>query len=86
MKIRICSPLRSYTAEKSTVAGSGATLREVLADLEARHPGIRFRMIDEHDRIREHIRIFVGPNMAEGLDVPVPVGVDLEIVAALSGG
>jgi hypothetical protein len=38
--------LRSYTGERSEVEGSGATLAELLADLDARFSGIRFRVID----------------------------------------
>ena len=48
--VRIASPLRSYTAGAATLAARGSTLAEVLANLEQRCPGIRFRMIDEQDR------------------------------------
>ena len=55
--VRIASPLRSYTAGAATVVARGATIADLLGDLEAHHPGIRFRMIDEQDRIRPHIRL-----------------------------
>jgi len=58
MKVLIPSPLLSYTG-KSSVQASGATLGAALADLERQYAGIRFRMIDEQDRIRRHVRIFV---------------------------
>ena len=67
--VRIASPLHSYTAGASRVDGRGATLAEVLGDLERRFPGIRFRMIDEQDRIRPHMRLFInsfGPPVIEG--------------------
>lgn len=86
MRVLIPSPLRSYTKDLSEVEGSGSTLREVLAFLDAAHPGIRFRMIDEQDRIREHIRLFVGEEMARGIDHPVREGQEVQIVCAISGG
>ena len=59
MKVLIPGALRSYT-EQSEAEASGATLAALLADLDRQYAGIRFRMIDEQDRIRRHIRIFVN--------------------------
>ena len=59
MKVLIPTPLYSYT-QGPEVEASGATLAEVVADLERQFPGIRFRMIDEQDRMRPHIRFFVN--------------------------
>lgn len=56
-----------------------------LADLEPRHPGLRFRVIDEQGRIRPHIKFFVGGEQVRGLDAPVG-DAEVQIVAALSGG
>ena len=56
--VNVASPLRSYTQGAQSVAAKGATVAQVLADLERRYPGMRFRMIDEQGRIRQHIRIF----------------------------
>jgi molybdopterin converting factor small subunit len=84
--VRIASPLRSYTAGAPVVEGAGATLREVLEDLDRRHPGMRFRMIDEQDRIRPHIRIFVERDEVKHLDVPVARDETVHLLCALSGG
>ena len=86
MKVLIPSPLRSYTGELSEVQAEGATLDAVLADLDARFPGIRFRMIDEQDAIRRHMRVFVNGDAVRGLDVPLGVADEVIIVQALSGG
>ena len=59
MKVRIPTPLQSYT-EAPEVEADGATVEELLADLDRRFPGIRHRMIDEQDGIRPHMRIFVN--------------------------
>lgn len=85
MDVLIPTQLRSYTAGESLVDGAGETLADVLAHLDERFPGIRFRMIDEQDRIREHIRIFVGGIDVKSIDVPVGER-EVQIVGALSGG
>lgn len=84
--MRVASPLRSYTGGAATVAADGATVSELLADLDRRHPGMRFRMIDEQDRIRTHIRLFVNTTAVESLDRPVQPGDTLHLICALSGG
>ena len=64
----------------------GATLGAVLADLDQRYPGIRFRMIDEQDAIRRHMRIFVNGGEVRALDVTLGSADEVLIVQALSGG
>jgi molybdopterin converting factor small subunit len=86
MKVLIPGPLRSYTNEGREVEAEGATLGELLDDLDRRYPGIRFRMIDEQDAIRRHIRIFLNGEQVPGLDVPLKRADEVFIVQALSGG
>ena len=86
MKVLIPTPLRSYTGERGEVEANGGTLAEVLADLDARYPGIRFRMIDEQDAIRRHIRIWVNRDQVGTLDVPLRATDEVIIFQALSGG
>ena len=85
-EVRIASPLRSYTHGASSVRADGATLTEVLSDLDRRFPGMRFRMIDEQDGIRRHIRLFVNSQEARSLDVKVAAGDIVHLICALSGG
>ena len=85
MKVIIPSSLRSYT-QASRAEARGATLGAVLADLEGAYPGIRFRMVDEQDRIRRHIRIFVNGEQARDLGQPLAAKDEVIIVQALSGG
>jgi len=85
MKVIIPGALRSYT-ERGEAEASGATLAAVLADLERTYPGIRFRMIDEQDRIRRHIRIFVNGDQVRDLSQPLTATDEVIIVQALSGG
>ena len=59
-RVIVPTQLRGYTAGASEVAAAGATLAEVLVDLDRQFPGFRFRVIDEQDRVRRHVIIFVG--------------------------
>jgi len=86
MKVLIPSPLRSYTGERREVEADGATLAELLADLDRRYPGIRFRMIDEQDAIRRHIRIWVNAEQVSALEAPLRAADEVIILQALSGG
>jgi molybdopterin synthase sulfur carrier subunit len=86
MKVLLPSPLVSYTANRREVEGQGATLAELLADLERRHPGIHFRIVDEQERIRPHIKIFVNRTQAGSLGQRLDATDEVMVVAALSGG
>jgi len=86
MNVAVPSQLRDYTGGHAQVEARGATLAELLADLERRYPGMRFRMIDEQDRIRRHIRIFVNQEQARDLGAALAANDEVVIVGALSGG
>ena len=85
MKVLIPSPLRSYT-QAGEVEASGATLAELLADLDRRYKGLRFRMIDEQDRMRAHIRFFVNGEQTFDMSRALLPSDSVQIVQALSGG
>jgi molybdopterin converting factor small subunit len=84
--VHIPSPLRSYTSGKSEVIASGRTVGEIMLDLDRRYPGIRFRMIDEQDDVRPHMRIFVNREQIDDLNVAISEGDEVTILQALSGG
>ena len=86
MRVQIPPPLHSYTEGRSEVEASGGSLRELLVDLDARYPGIRFRMIDEQNRIRPHIKLFVNAQLAPGIDDAIQPDAEVQIICALSGG
>jgi molybdopterin converting factor small subunit len=86
MKVLLPSPLASYTANRREVEAAGATLDELLRDLDRRYPGIRFRVIDEQDAIRPHIKIFVNREQASGIARRLSPSDEVLVVAALSGG
>jgi len=86
MKVRIPTPLRSYTDQRAEVEAQGATLAELLVDLDRRHPGIRFRMVDEQGRIRKHMKVFLNGESALDLDASIVESDEVVIMQALSGG
>ncbi len=84
--IRVASPLRTYTGGATSVIASGATVAELLADLDRRFPGMRFRMIDEQDAIRPHIRLFAGSREVRSVNEQMGGENVLHLICALSGG
>ena len=85
MKVLIPSPLLSYTKARQ-VEASGATLGAVLAELDRRYPGLRFRMIDEQNGIRRHVRFFINGQQTFDLAAELRPTDEIQIVQALSGG
>ena len=86
MRVLLPTMLRSYSAGQAEVEAAGETLADLLADLDRRHPGIRFRVIDEQDRVRQHVRIFVDGEVAADLATRLSERSVVQLVGALSGG
>lgn len=86
MKVYIPTPLQSYTGEERVVDAAGATIGEVLAELDRRYPGLRFRIIDEQDGIRRHIKLFINEQQVSSLGEPTRREDTVHIICALSGG
>ena len=84
--VRLAALLQSYTRGQSKLQASGDTLGQVLDDLDRRFPGIRFRVVDEQDRVRRHMRCFVNEFDARTVGALVRDGDEIYIVGALSGG
>jgi molybdopterin synthase sulfur carrier subunit len=85
MNVLIPTPLFSYTRRRH-VEAQGETIAALLADLERQYPGIRFRMVDEQDRVRPHIRFFVNGGQVFDLSRSLLPSDSVQIVQALSGG
>ena len=85
MKVHIPQPLVSYTEERH-IEADGATLAALLEDLDQRYPGLRFRIVDEQDGIRPHVRFFVNGEQVRGLDTALAPEDEVHIFQALSGG
>jgi molybdopterin converting factor small subunit len=85
MKVLIPSPLLSYTKERE-VEAAGATIADLLRDLDRQYPGLRFRVIDEQDTMRAHMRFFVNGEQVFDLTHSLRPTDAVQIVQALSGG
>ena len=86
VRVRVAALLHSYTGGAPVVEAHGATVGEVMDDLDRRFPGIAFRVIDEQGHVRRHMNVFVGEETARERTSPVPPGAEIFIVGALSGG
>ena len=86
MRVHIPSMLHSYTQGKTPVEADGDDLAAIMHDLDRQFPGLRFRVIDEQDDIREHMRLFINEERAHDLSERVRPGDEVHIIGALSGG
>ncbi len=84
-KVLIPGPLLSYTRQRQ-VDATGPTLGALLQDLDRQYPGIRFRMVDEQDHVRPHMRIFINGTQVSDLARLLGPDDTVHIVQALSGG
>ena len=89
MQVSIPTLLRSYTRDAALVelaARPPGAVDDVLRELDARFPGIRFRIVDEQGRVRRHMKLFLDGALVSDLATPVRDARELMIVGALSGG
>ena len=88
--MRVPTILRSLTGGASEVAVDGAaTLAELLDKLDADHPGIRGRVLDDDGKLRRFVNVYVGEEdvrFADGLDTAIPDGATVSIIPAVAGG
>jgi len=86
IQVLVPSQLHAYTGGVSRLEAAGSVIAEVLDDLDQRFPGLKFRIIDEQDRVRPHMRLFVGKTAARDIRARLRDGDELLIFGALSGG
>jgi sulfur-carrier protein len=87
--VRIPTPLRRHTGGAAEVAVEGATLAEIVAGLDALHPGLRERLLDDDGRLRRFVNVFVRDEDVRFLDgLETEVGADdvVSIIPAVAGG
>jgi len=88
VEVRIPTILRPYTAGEKAVEGAGATLDELIADLESRHPGLRERLV-ENDQLRRFVNVYLNDEDVRflgGLSATVAEGDNVTILPAVAGG
>jgi molybdopterin synthase sulfur carrier subunit len=86
VRVRIPTPLRSYTGNEANVVADGTTLAEVLDDLDRQFPGIAFRVVDEQSRLRQHMVIWLNDERCRDLGTSLDGVDEVVIMQALSGG
>ncbi|MFI5046561.1 MAG: MoaD/ThiS family protein [Acidimicrobiia bacterium] len=86
MRVHIPTPLRSYTGGVADVDADGATVDALLHDLDRRFPGIRFRVVDEQGRLREHMVVWLDGERCRDLAAPVSGLDEVVLMQGLSGG
>ncbi|WP_370249111.1 MoaD/ThiS family protein [Nocardioides sp.] len=89
VSVRIPTILRTYTGGESEVSATGATLGDVLADLDATYPGIQARILDEDGKLRRFVNVYVDNDDVRFLDnlaTPTPAGTQISVIPAVAGG
>ena len=89
VSVRVPTILRTYTGGESEVSASGATLAEVLDDLDANYSGIKARVLDDEGNLRRFVNVYVGNDdvrFLDNLSTPTPDGTQLSVIPAVAGG
>ena len=87
--VRIPTILRTYTEGASEVTAAGATLAEVLDDLDAKYAGIKGRILDDQGELRRFVNVYVGNDdvrFLDNLDTATPDGTQISVIPAVAGG
>lgn len=87
--VRIPTPLRKLTDGKEEVSAAGATVGELITDLEANYPGIKARICDDKGQVRRFVNIFANDEdirFLQNLDTPIKDTDEVSIVPAIAGG
>ncbi len=86
--VRIPTPLRTLTGGEEAVQAEGDTVAQVIEDMEAKHPGIRNRLLDDKG-VRRFVNLYVGEEdirFLDGLETKLSSGQEISIVPAIAGG
>ncbi|MFB7665112.1 MoaD/ThiS family protein [Kitasatospora sp. NPDC056138] len=87
--VRIPTILRTYTGGAAEVTAEGATLAAVIADLDANHPGIAARILDDTGRLRRFVNVYVNDDdvrFDQGLETEIRDGSSVSVIPAVAGG
>ncbi|KJK56193.1 ubiquitin-like small modifier protein 1 [Saccharothrix sp. ST-888] len=87
--VRIPTILRTYTGGAAEVTAEGATLAAVIADLDASHPGIAARILDDAGKLRRFVNVYVNDDdvrFDQGLETEIKDGSSVSVIPAVAGG
>ena len=89
VNVRIPTILRTYTGGAAEVKAEGATLSAVIQDLDANHPGIAARLLDDAGKLRRFVNVYVNDDdvrFDEGLETVIKDGANVSVIPAVAGG
>tara|TARA_R100000365_G_C2698946_1_gene38141 strand:+ start:88 stop:363 length:276 start_codon:yes stop_codon:yes gene_type:complete len=89
VSVRVPTILRTYTGGESEVSATGATLAEVIDDLDASYAGIKARILDDNGALRRFVNVYVGDEDVRFLDelaTLTPAGTKVSVIPAVAGG
>ncbi len=87
--VRLPGALRDAAGGETKLAASGATLGELIADIDRRHPGFAERVLDGVGALRSYVNVYIGEIDARthgGTSAPVPDGAEVMVIPAMAGG
>ena len=87
--VRLPGALRDVTGGETKLSTSGGTLREVIAEIDRRHPGFASRVLDEGGALRSYVNVYIGEDDARtrgGSNAAVPDGSEVMVIPAMAGG
>jgi sulfur-carrier protein len=89
IEVRIPTILRPYTGGAKAVEGAGDTIADLLTDLDAKHPGLRARLVTDEGGLHRFVNVYVNDEDVRflgGLDAKVNSGDTVTILPAVAGG
>ncbi|HAN30745.1 MAG TPA: molybdopterin synthase sulfur carrier subunit [Myxococcales bacterium] len=89
VEIKIPTPLRKFTQGQSSVEVEATSVGAALEALEAIHPGLLTKIIDDKGKVRRFINVYAGDDdirFLEGLQTELSAGAELSIIPAIAGG
>jgi sulfur-carrier protein len=87
--VRLPGALRDAAGGETRLTATGETLREVIADIDRRHPGFASRVLDEAGTLRTYVNVYIGDEDARnrgGSGAAVPDGSEVMVIPAMAGG
>lgn len=87
--VRIPTPLQKLTAEKAEVSAEGATVQDLLQDLDRQYPGLKERLCDPNGKLRRFVNVYINEEDIRFLKqeaTPLKDGDEVSIIPAIAGG
>ena len=89
VSVRLPGSLRGAVGGTTKLEAAGATLGDVIADIDRRHPGFRSLIVDDDGRLKTYVNVYIGNEDARshgGLSAPVRDGSEVMLIPAMAGG